>query len=95
MATLLIFLHQLIVYAIRLYQIALVIYFLLSWIPNAYGTGLWEALTTICEPYVSFFRQILPPLGGVSFAGILALITLGIIRQGIDVIFQFLLQAIL
>ncbi len=92
MIRLLLGLYQLIMYAIRFYEIAMIVYFLLSWIPNARQSTLWDILVRLCEPYVGFFRQFIPAIGGVSFAGILALFTLGVIRYGVGVIFNFLIQ---
>lgn len=92
MIQLLYMLYNIIMQLIRIYEIALLVYFFMSWIPNARGSSLWNFLVRICEPYVGFFRRFLPPIGGISFAGILAILTLGLIRMGLAAIFSFLIN---
>lgn len=64
----------------------------MSWIPDAQSSRLGIILAKICEPYVGFFRQFIPPIGMISFAGLVALIVLSLIQQGIVVIINFLIR---
>lgn len=94
MESLIFTIFRLIMWAIRIYEIALLVYFLMSWIPQARGSSLWNVLASLCEPFVSFFRQFIPAIGGVSFAGIVALLVLGLIQRGVVAIFSFLLNLV-
>lgn len=81
---------------INIYRLLLVVYFLMSWLPGAYQSGLGQLLARICEPYVSFFRRFVPPIGMFSLAGLVALLALSLIEMGLgplfDIIYQLLYQ---
>ncbi|WP_413486049.1 YggT family protein [Brochothrix thermosphacta] len=74
------------------YSWALLIYILLSWIPNAQSSKFGQILGRICEPFLEPFRRFIPPIGGVlDISPILALIVLNqLIPRGLQAIFQFL-----
>jgi len=38
-------------------------------------------LRDVCEPFLSIFRRVIPPLGGLDFSPILAILTLQIINN--------------
>jgi len=81
--------------AVRLidaYQLILVVYFLMSWLPGAYQSKLGEILYRICEPYVGFFRRFVPPIGFISLAGLVALVALSLIQNGVIALFNFLIR---
>lgn len=91
-------LFQLRTLAIRLidvYQLILLVYFLMSWLPGAYQSKLGEILYRICEPYVGFFRRFIPPIGFISLAGLVALIALSLIQNGVIVLFDFLIRLLI
>ncbi|WP_256244350.1 YggT family protein [Alkalibacterium sp. 20] len=75
---------------INLYRIALVVYFLLSWMPGGYQSKLGQILIRICEPYVGIFRQFVPSIGMISLAGIVAFFALNFIEYGVQAVFQLL-----
>ncbi|MDN6293120.1 MAG: YggT family protein, partial [Alkalibacterium sp.] len=87
LAQILIAMHRLILQGINLYRIALVVYFLLSWMPGAYQSKLGQFLIRICEPYVGIFRQFVPPIGMISLAGIVAFFALRFIEYGVTAVF--------
>ncbi len=64
---------------IHLYSILIVVYVLMSWIPRG-ASGVVEdirsVLGSVCEPYLSLFRRIIPPLGMVDFSPIVAILVL-------------------
>ncbi|HAT53899.1 MAG TPA: YggT family protein [Lactobacillus sp.] len=66
----------------ELYTFAIIIYVLLSWFPGAYGTAFGRFLTRICEPYLRLF-DFIPPIFGLSFAPVVALIVLGLVQYGL------------
>ena len=80
--------------AIDVYRFILIIYFLMSWLPGAYQSRLGRIVQQISEPYIGFFRQFVPPIGYISFAGIVALLALGLIKSGLVVIINFLIRLV-
>ncbi len=63
--------------AINFYQLLIIAYVLLSWLP-ASGT-VWEirkTLGTVVEPYVGLFRRIIPPIGMIDITPIVAILLL-------------------
>lgn len=87
-----IFIGQTLIRLVEIFRILLVIYYLMSWLPDARESTLGEILTKICEPYVSFFRQFIPPIGMFSVASLVAYLALHLIERGIIVIFNFLIR---
>ena len=75
---------------ISIYRTLLLIYFLMSWLPGAYQSKPGQILMRICEPYVGFFRQFIPPIGMISLAGLVALLSLNLVQNGVIVVFRFL-----
>lgn len=92
MANLIYVLGQIILELIGIYRIILFIYFLMSWLPGAYQSKFGQLLIRICEPYVSFFRQFIPPIGFISIAGLVALLALYLIESGVVAIINFLIR---
>lgn len=90
MAKIIVQLGNLLLQAIDAYQFVLIIYFLMSWLPGAYQSALGRIIYQISEPYVGFFRQFVPPIGYVSFAGIVALLALRLIKSGLVVVINLL-----
>ncbi|EXJ22851.1 Cell division protein YlmG/Ycf19 (putative), YggT family [Alkalibacterium sp. AK22] len=78
----------------QIYRIALIVYFLLSWMPGGYQSGLGQFLIRICEPYVGIFRRFVPPVGMISLAGIVAFFFLTFIEMGITQVFQILFRLV-
>ena len=83
-------LERIILQGIDIYRLLLIVYFFLSWIPQARGSQFEQILAQLCEPYVGFFRQFIPPIGFISFAGLISLIALSFIQMGVSAIFDFL-----
>ena len=77
---------------ISIYRTLLLIYFLMSWLPGAYQSKPGQILMRICEPYVGFFRQFIPPIGMISLAGLVALLSLTLVQNGVIVVFKFLIR---
>lgn len=85
-------LGSLLIRAIDLYRIVLLAYFLMSWLPGAYQSKLGIFIYRISEPYVRYFRRFIPPIGNVSFAGIVALLALSLIRTGLIEVINMLIR---
>lgn len=75
----------------ELYSLAIVVYVLMSWFPGAQQSKFGEFLGKICDPYLGFFDRFIPPIGGVSFSPIVALIALQFIQNGLDLVLNSLL----
>ncbi len=94
MANIILQIGSLLLRAIDVYRFILIVYFLMSWLPGAYQSKLGQILYQICEPYIGFFRQFVPPIGYVSFAGIVALLALGLIKSGLVVVINSLIRLV-
>jgi YggT family protein len=73
---------------LNLYVIVLLAYVVMSWFVGGSSGALrnvYRALGTVCEPYLSLFRRILPPIvigsGGVDLSPIIALFVLQIVAS--------------
>ncbi|WP_083485661.1 YggT family protein [Loigolactobacillus rennini] len=75
---------------IDIYMFIIVIYVLMSWFPNAYQTKLGQLMARICEPYLNIFSRIIPPIAGLSFAPLVALLVLGMAQYGLMFVAQML-----
>ena len=73
---------------IQIYSWAIIIYLFMSWVPATRETGIGRFLGQIVEPYLSFFRKFIPPLGMIDFSPIVALLVLQILIRG-GVIYLF------
>jgi YggT family protein len=58
------------------YYVLLIFYVLLSWFPSARRSSAYYYLASLVEPYLSRFRQVIPPIGGLDFSPILAFLLL-------------------
>ena len=71
------------VQAISIYQFILIIRVLLTWFPNLdMSNPILVNLCAITDPYLNFFRGIIPPLGGLDLSPILAFVVIRVV-QGI------------
>ena len=68
---------------LRIYEFLMIIYILMSWIPESRSTQLGRVISGFVEPYLSIFRKIIPPLGMIDFSPIIAFIVLDFAMQGL------------
>ncbi|MFD1319483.1 YggT family protein [Loigolactobacillus zhaoyuanensis] len=80
---------------IDIYMFILVIYVLMSWFPNAYQTKLGQLLGRLSEPYLNIFYRFVPPIAGLSFAPMIALLVLGMAQYGVAALAQLILPALI
>ena len=73
---------------IELYGLVIVVYCLMSWIPqmNSWINDLYSVLGKICDPYLDLFRRVIPAAGGLDFSPIVALLVLAAISRLIVII---------
>ena len=65
----------------RVYEFLIVAYCLLSWFPGAYESKIGQLLIKLCQPYLDLF-DFIPPIAGISFSPIVALIVLEFAEKG-------------
>lgn len=67
---------------IGFYTALLFIRILLSWFPNInWFDPPFSILSQLTDPYLNLFRSIIPPLGGLDFSAILALLLLQVVQS--------------
>lgn len=71
---------------VRFYEFLIIGYVLLSWFPGSGSLGeLRRVIGTLTEPYLGFFRRMVPMLGvggaGIDFSPIVALFALQILYR--------------
>ncbi|SDQ52517.1 YggT family protein [Carnobacterium viridans] len=80
--------------ALDIYSTLIIVYILMSWFPGAYQSKFGRLLSSICEPYLGFFRRFIPPIGMISFSGIVALIVLNLAKSGLYSLFQLIMRIV-
>jgi YggT family protein len=62
---------------LQIYTIILFVRVLLTWFPNInWYNQPFAALSQMTDPYLNLFRSIIPPIGGMDFSAMLAIILL-------------------
>lgn len=69
----------------RVYDLLIVVWCLMSWVPRGVGNGgvdaFRDALGTLVEPYLNIFRRFIPPVSGIDFSPIVAIFALELIER--------------
>ncbi|GGH74593.1 YggT family protein [Pullulanibacillus pueri] len=76
---------------LELYSFALIVYILMSWVPNIRYSAFGQFLGKICEPYLEPFRKIIPPIGMMDLSPMVALFVLYFARIGLARLFSYLI----
>ncbi|MDA7025949.1 YggT family protein [Bacillus sp. CLL-7-23] len=71
---------------LNIYFYALIIYILMSWVPNARESSIGRLLEAVCEPYLEPFRKIIPPLGMIDISPVVAIFLLRFADQGLRMV---------
>ncbi len=62
---------------LEIYGYILIVRILLSWFQGQeWAFNIISFLSPITDPYLNIFRSIIPPLGGIDFSAILAILAL-------------------
>lgn len=69
-----------------LYTIMLFIRILGSWLPELQGQRWMRFIAFYTDPYLNFFRKIIPPLGMIDFSPIIAFIALSFLEYGLKML---------
>jgi len=65
---------------LQIYIVLLIIRILLTWFPTVdWSTPPFSWLSQITDPYLNLFRSIIPPLGGMDFSPMLAILLLQVV----------------
>lgn len=75
---------------VQIYYWLIIIYILMSWLPNARESSFGELLGKIVEPYLSIFRRFIPPIGMIDISPIVAIIALNYAAMGLTTILRSL-----
>ena len=66
---------------LEIYGYILIVRILLSWFQGAeLAFSIISFLSPITDPYLNIFRSIIPPLGGIDFSAILAILALQLLQ---------------
>lgn len=68
-------LDQLVILLARLYQLVLLVYAVVSWIPDIRGPWV-RYLAMLVEPILAPVRRLIPPVGGLDLAFLVVLLVL-------------------
>ena len=67
-----------------IYNYMIIAYILLSWVPNARESFIGNLLGKLVEPYLTPFRRLIPPIGGmIDISPIVALFALHFVKLGV------------
>ncbi len=68
---------------LRIYSFCIVVWCLSSWITvsNDQFNHVLEGIGKIVEPYLSVFRNVIPPISGVDLSPIIALFVLNLVER--------------
>lgn len=74
----------------NIYFYMIVIYVLMSWLPNVRESAIGEFLGKFVEPYLRPFRRLIPPIGGMlDVSPIVALFALHFVALGLIKVLEF------
>ncbi|MBD7967658.1 YggT family protein [Paenibacillus gallinarum] len=69
---------------VEIYYWLIIIYILMSWLPNARESKFGEIIGKIVEPYLAPFRRFIPPIFGmIDISPIIAIIALRYAATGL------------
>jgi YggT family protein len=79
---------------IGIYLALLFIRILLSWFPQVnWFNPPFSILSQLTDPYLNIFRSIIPPIGGLDFSAILAIVLLQVVQSAVlPSVYQLLVQ---
>lgn len=81
-----------IIYQIYFYMI--LIYILMSWVPNVRSSFIGELLGKLVEPYLAPFRRFIPPIMGmIDISPIVALFVLQLAMKGLIAVLYYITGA--
>lgn len=82
-----------IIFITKIYFYILLVYIFSSWVPAIREGVIGEWLGKICEPYLSIFRRIIPPIGFIDISAIPAMFVLQFFMMGVASIVNLILAS--
>lgn len=79
---------------INAYSTLLIIYALMTWLPNAFASKFGQIIARLVEPYLNIFRRLIPSVGMVSFSVLFAILFLRLVEYGAQVVLIFLIRLV-
>lgn len=75
----------------NIYTTLIIIYILMSWLPNVRDSFIGELLGKLVEPFLAPFRRFIPPLMGmIDFSPIIALFVLRLAAIGLSSVLRYI-----
>ncbi|WP_110945149.1 YggT family protein [Paenibacillus phocaensis] len=75
----------------NIYFYMILVYILMSWVPNARDSFIGELLGKLVEPYLAPFRRFIPPIMGmIDISPIIALFVLRLAAFGLMSVLRFI-----
>ena len=69
---------------LEIYGYILIVRILLSWFQGQeWAFNIISFLSPITDPYLNIFRSIIPPLGGIDFSAIVAILALQFLQRSL------------
>lgn len=85
--------YVLVFYLFQIYFYMILVYVLMSWLPNVRESFIGELLGKLVEPYLSPFRRFIPPIMGmIDISPIVALFVLNLAQRGVYGVLDFFLR---
>ena len=76
---------------VNLYLFLIILRIFLTWIPSVnWENQPWHTLRAIVDPYLGIFRMIIPPIGGLDFSPIVAILVLQLLAYAVIYLLLFL-----
>lgn len=76
----------------QVYMLMLMARIICSWIPELQRTRFMMFISFYTDPYLNFFRRIIPPLGVIDFSPIIAFLALGLIEGSVKYLLSLLIR---
>ncbi|WP_422660390.1 YggT family protein [Paenibacillus sp. EC2-1] len=77
----------------QIYFYMILVYVLMSWLPNVRESFIGELLGKLVEPYLAPFRRFIPPIMGmIDISPIIALFVLQLAQSGVYGVLGFFLR---
>ncbi|AMB91980.1 YggT family protein [Aerococcus christensenii] len=74
-------------FLLQTYSFLIVIWALMSWLPNGRESQFGKYLNRIVLPYIEIFDRFIPTLAGISFSPLIAILVLELAMRGLTSLF--------
>ncbi|MBD1371338.1 YggT family protein [Hazenella sp. IB182357] len=81
-------------WAFMIYYVMIIVYILMSWLPNVQSSPIGQVIGRLVEPYLAVFRRFIPPLGMIDLSPIVAIIALRFIQSGLFTVIAWIVAMV-